>query len=98
MSTCTATANSKGTIGALDATITWTSNGIKETVQNSIPLLGSLLSRSRRILRQAPSQLKGILGSITTKPQVVNNGLGLQIVTLTGLGFTLPKEIGAAAA
>ncbi|WP_431167821.1 LmeA family phospholipid-binding protein, partial [Tenacibaculum halocynthiae] len=29
------TPNSRGTIGALDATITWSSEGIKESVQNA---------------------------------------------------------------
>src|SRR5262249_20177680 len=37
------TASSKGTIGVLDATITWSSDGIKQTLQNSIPLFGSFL-------------------------------------------------------
>ena len=86
------TATSKGTIGALDATITWTSNGIKETVKSSVPLLGSFLKEVNTDPSAGTIQLKGTLGSITTKPQVVNNGLGLQIVTVTGLGFTLPKE------
>ena len=36
--------NSKGTIGALDATITWTADGIKQTVQNAIPLVGSFVT------------------------------------------------------
>ena len=41
------TSTSKGTIGSLDATIAWTSEGIKESVQNGIPLLGCLLYTSR---------------------------------------------------
>ena len=38
------TGNSKGTIGALNATITWTADGIKQTVQNSIPLVGGFVT------------------------------------------------------
>ena len=38
------TADSAGTMGALDATITWSSDGIKQTVQDAIPFLGGLVS------------------------------------------------------
>ncbi len=87
------TANSKGTIGALDATITWPSDGIKQTVQNSIPLLGSFLDGVKTNPSDGTIQLEGgILGSITAKPHVVNNGIELQVVNLHGLGLTLPSE------
>ena len=86
------TANSKGMIGALDATITWSSDGIKQTVQNSIPLFGSFLSGVKTNPSDGTIQLQGTLGSITAKPQVGNNGIGLQVVNLNGLGFTLPSE------
>lgn len=84
--------NSKGTIGALDATITWSSDGIRQTVQNSIPLFGSFLSGVKTNPSDGTIELQGGLGSITAKPQVVNNAISLQVVNLTGLGFTLPGE------
>jgi hypothetical protein len=37
-------------------------------------------------------ELQGALGSITAKPSVVDNGIALQVMELTGLGFTLPRE------
>jgi hypothetical protein len=38
-------------------------------------------------------ELHGALGSsIIAKPQVVNNAISLRVVSLTGLGFTLPRE------
>ncbi|OBF81228.1 hypothetical protein A5791_06195 [Mycobacterium sp. 852002-51163_SCH5372311] len=86
------TANSKGTIGALDATVTWSSDGIKQTVQNSIPLFGSFLSDVKTNPSDGTIQLHGVLGSITAKPQVGANGVGLKVVSLSGLGFTLPSE------
>jgi hypothetical protein len=86
------TANSKGTIGALDATITWSSDGIKQTVQNSIPLFGSFLTGVKTNPSDGTIQLQGMLGSIIARPQVGNNGIGLQVVNLNGLGFTLPGE------
>lgn len=86
-------ADSKGTIGALDATISWTSDGIKQTVQDAIPTFGAFITSS---VTTNPSdgtvQLKGTLDNITVKPQVVNGGLSLQVVKFTGLGFTLPRE------
>ncbi|MGH3674357.1 MAG: LmeA family phospholipid-binding protein [Mycobacterium sp.] len=84
--------NSKGTIGALDATITWTADGIKQTVQNAIPLVGSLVTGVTTNPSDGTIELEAALGSITTKPEVVDGGIGLQVVNLSGLGFTLPRE------
>lgn len=87
------TPNSKGTIGALDATITWTSDGIKESVQNAIPVLGPFVTNSVTTHpNDGTIELKGMLDDLTTKPVVSGNGLQLQIVTFNALGFTMPKE------
>jgi hypothetical protein len=87
------TPSSKGTIGSLDATISWTSQGIKESVQNGIPVLGPFVTNS---VTTSPAdgtvELKGLLDNITAKPVVSGNGLQLQIVTFNALGFTMPKE------
>jgi len=87
------TANSKGTIGSLDATITWTSDGIKQSVQNAIPVLGPFVTNS---VTTHPAdgtiELKGMLDNITAKPVISGKGLDLQIVSFNALGFTLPKE------
>jgi hypothetical protein len=86
-------ADSKGTIGAIDATITWTSDGIKETVQNALPILGPFVTSS---VTTHPAdgtvELKGLLDDIKAKPSVVNGGLELKIVSFNTLGFSLPKE------
>ena len=37
-------ANSKGTIGSLNATLSWKSAGIKDTVAASLPGVGSLVT------------------------------------------------------
>ena len=84
--------NSKGSIGSLDAAVTWTSDGIKQTVHDAIPLFGSFLSGVQTNPSDGTIELQGALGSIIAKPQVVNNVISLQVVNLTGLGFTLPKE------
>ncbi|OBJ48208.1 DUF2993 domain-containing protein [Mycobacterium sp. 1423905.2] len=85
--------DSKGTLGALDATITWTADGIKQSVQNAIPVLGEFVTSS---VTTHPSdgtvELKGMLNDIVAKPVISGNGLDLQIVSFNTLGFSLPKE------
>lgn len=85
--------NSKGTIGALNGTITWSSDGIKQSVQDAIPVLGSLVTSN---VTTSPSdgtvQLKGLLDSATVKPQIVDNGLSLQVVNLSAFGSKLSTD------
>jgi LmeA-like phospholipid-binding len=87
------TSTSKGTIGSLDATITWTTDGIKQSVQNAIPLLGPFVTSS---VTAHPAdgtiEMKGTLDDITAKPVVSGTGIQLQIQSLNALGFTMPKE------
>ncbi len=87
------TPDSKGTIGSLDATITWTADGIKESVQNAIPVLGPFVTNSVTTHpNDGTVELKGMLDDLTTKPVVSGKGLELQIVTFNALGFTMPRE------
>ena len=86
------TADSAGTMGSLDANISWSSDGIKQTVQDAIPFLGSLVSGVKTSPSDGTIELQAGLGSVIVKPAVINNALSLQVVGLTGLGFMLPKE------
>jgi len=86
------TADSAGTLGALDATISWSSDGIKQTVQDAIPFLGGLVNAVSTQPSDGTIELQGDIGSVTAKPQVSNGGMTLQVVSLSGLGFLLPKE------
>ncbi|OBF98818.1 hypothetical protein A5773_08915 [Mycobacterium sp. 852014-52450_SCH5900713] len=87
------TQDSKGTIGSLDATVTWTSDGIKESVQNAIPVLGPFVTNTVTTHpNDGTIELKGMLDNLTTKPVVSGTGLQLQIVSFNALGFTMPKE------
>jgi hypothetical protein len=88
----TDTADSGGSIGSLIANVTWSSQGIKDTIQNAIPLIGSFVTGVTTNPSAGTIELQGPLGSIVAKPQVSNGGLGLQVTELTGLGFTLPRE------
>ncbi len=86
------TADSAGTLGALDADVTWSADGIKQTVQGIIPFLGGLISAVNTDPAAGTMELQGGLGSVTVLPQVVDSDLTLTVVRVTGLGFTLPRE------
>jgi hypothetical protein len=86
------TAASAGTMGSLDATITWSNDGIKQTVQDAIPFLGSLVSGVTTTPATGTIELQGGLGTVIVKPTVSNNTLSLKVLSLTGLGFMLPRE------
>jgi hypothetical protein len=86
------TATSSGSVGSLIAQITWSSVGIKQTIQDSVPLVGAFVTGVTTDPSAGTIELQGALGSIVAKPQVSNGGLGLQVTELTGLGFTLPRE------
>lgn len=81
-----------GTVGALDAKITWSADGIKRTIQNAIPLIGSFVNGVTTNPSDGTIELQGMLGSIVAKPEVRNNELTLTVEALTGLGFVLPRE------
>lgn len=87
------TATSQGTIGALDATVTWSSEGIRQSIQNAIPVLGAFVS-STVISHPADGtiEMRGMLNDIVAKPVLSKGGLGLQLVSFNTLGFSLPKE------
>ncbi len=85
-------ATSSGSIGSLVANVTWSSQGIKDTIQNAIPIVGSFVTGVTTNPSAGTIELQGALGSITAKPAVVDNGISLQVTELSGLGFTLPRE------
>lgn len=86
------TAESAGTLGALDADVTWSADGIKQTVQGMIPLLGGLVSGVSTEPSNGTVELQGPLGTVTIAPTIADEQLALQVVSVTGLGFTLPGE------
>ena len=85
-------ATSSGSIGSLVANITWSAEGIKETIQGAIPLVGSFVTGVTTNAGAGTIELEGALGSITARPEVVDGGISLQVENVTGLGFTLPRE------
>ena len=59
-------------------TITWSADGIKRTIQNAIPLVGSFVNGVTTNPSDGTIELQGALGSIVAKPTVVDDGLALR--------------------
>lgn len=83
---------SSGTIGSLVANISWSTEGIKQTIQGAIPLVGSFVTGVTTNPTDGTVELEGALGSITARPEVADGGIALRVQQVTGLGFTLPRE------
>jgi hypothetical protein len=86
-------ADAMGTVGALDAMITWSADGMKQSIQEAIPLLHGLVTRVQTNPDDGTIKLQGNLGSVTIKPQVTHGRVALQVVDVTGLGLLLPREM-----
>ena len=87
------TPTSGGSLGSLVANITWSTDGIKQTIQGAIPLIGGFVTGVRTNATAGTIELEGALGSITARPTVVDGGISLQVLNVTGLGFTLQREV-----
>ena len=88
-----ADADAVGTVGALDAMITWSADGMKQSIQDTITPLRGLVTGVQTNPDDGTIKLQGNLGDVTTKPQVIDGRMGLQVVDVTGLGLLLPGEI-----
>jgi hypothetical protein len=78
------TADSKGTIGSLNATLTWTAAGIKDTVAANLPGVGNLVTGVTTDAAAGTLKLDAGAITVTAKPAVVNGDLGLQVVDVAG--------------
>ena len=83
-------ADGKGTIGSLTATLSWKSAGIKDTVAANLPGVGNLVTG----VSTDPSAGTVILdaggSSVTAKPVVTDGDLNLEVVDVNGV---LPKDV-----
>lgn len=84
--------DSAGTVGSMVADVDWSTDGIKKTVQNALPLVGSMVSSVTTNPSAGTITVDGGLATIVAAPKVVDGGLTLQVVSLSGLGMMLPKE------
>jgi LmeA-like phospholipid-binding len=78
------TADSKGTIGSLNATLTWTAAGIKDTVAANLPGVGNLVTGVTTDAAAGTLKLDAGAIQVTAKPVVVNGDLGLQVIDVAG--------------
>ena len=85
-------ADAMGTVGALDAMITWSADGMRQSIQEAITPLRGLVTRVQTDADDGTIELQGNLGNVTTKPQVTDGRVALQVVDVTGLGLLLPSE------
>ena len=86
-------ADAMGTVGALYAMITWSADGMKQSIQEAITPLRGLVTRVQTNPDDGTIKLQGNLGNVITKPQVTDGRVALQVVDVTGLGLLLPSEM-----
>lgn len=79
------TDDSKGAIGSLSATLSWTSAGIKDTVAENLPGVGALVSDVSTDPAAGTITLEAVGDTRVTAKPVVNDGnLDLQITDVSG--------------
>jgi hypothetical protein len=83
------TGDSKGTIGSLDATLSWKSAGIKDTVAANLPGVGDLITGVRTDPAAGTVILEAGDNSVTAKPVVTAGDLNLEVLGVTG---PLPED------
>lgn len=79
------TGDSGGSIGALDATLTWPSEGIMETIHEMVPLLGKSVKEVTTHPADGTVELVSGFAGVIVKPTVNNHALSLELVKMTGL-------------
>lgn len=78
-------ADGKGTIASVTATLAWTANGIKETVAANLPVVGNLVTDVRTDATAGTLILEATGGTvITAKPVVTDGNLELSVVDVAG--------------
>ncbi len=79
------TKDSKGTIGSLNATLSWTSAGIKDTVAENLPGVGALVTDVSTDPGAGTITLEAVGDTQVTAKPVVNDGnLDLEVTDVSG--------------
>lgn len=79
------TADSKGTIGSLAATLSWTSAGIKDTVAENLPGIGNLVTGVSTDAAAGTITLDAAGDNrVTARPVVTDGDLTLEVLDVTG--------------
>lgn len=88
----TPSSNSTGTMGSLEATLDWPTDGIKETIADAIPLVGGFINGVTADPSAGTLALEAGLATVVVKPTVIDGAVSLKVQQLGGLGFMLPSE------
>jgi hypothetical protein len=83
------TQDSKGTIGSLNATLSWKSAGIKDTVAANLPGVGNLVTGVSTDSAAGTVILEAGSNTVTAKPVVTDGDLNLEVLDVNG---PLPKD------
>lgn len=78
------TADAKGTIGSLQATLSWKSAGIKDTVVAELPQVGSFITGVSTNPGDGTIILEAGENSVTAKPVVTDGDLNLEVLDVIG--------------
>ncbi len=82
-------ADSKGTIGSLNATLDWKSAGIKDTLAANLPGVGNLITGVGTDAAAGTIVVDAGENNVTAKPVVTDGDLNLEVLDVTG---PLPKD------
>jgi hypothetical protein len=83
--------DSADTADTVDAVITWSADGMGQTIREAaIPLRG-LVTEVKTNPIEGTVKLQGNLGSVTTRPQIVDGRVALHVVDITGLPSLMPS-------
>lgn len=82
------TNGSAGSVGSAEASLTWSLDGIKETLQAAVPAAGRLLTNVTASATDGTIKLGNFLASVTVKPKTLPNGtIALDVVRTEGPGL-----------
>lgn len=83
-----------GSIGSADASLTWSLDGIKETVRKAVPVGGTLLTDVTASPSDGTIKLGNFLVSVTVKPKKLDNGnIALDVVNTEGPGLSAIESL-----
>ncbi|WP_166556010.1 DUF2993 domain-containing protein [Mycolicibacterium sp. CBMA 226] len=85
---------SAGSVGSAEASLTWSLDGIKETLQAAVPVAGKLLTDVTASPSDGTIRLGNFLVSVTVKPKTLANGtIALHVVRTTGPGLAAVETL-----
>lgn len=82
-----------GSVGSAEATLTWSLDGIKETLRAAVPVVGQLLTDVTASPTDGTITLGNFLASVTVKPKTLNETIALDVVRTAGPGLAVVETL-----